>query len=219
MFLTFEGIDGSGKTTLSSAVAQRLRERGNHVVLFHKKSVPPGVDPYVERHLKTLGRLLWDDADRQPIHLLGNDHWVRIMAAYFAATTETVIRPALSDGAIVVTDNWYYKFIARMTINTAHPRHDFDDVFGALDRPSRTFFLDVDPEAAAVRKGHFTQGEVGKHQRDGADTADGFVHYQTKVAAFYRDLASEQGWDVISPGLRTPAELAEVVVDSLDRVR
>ncbi|WP_157630885.1 dTMP kinase [Kribbella catacumbae] len=211
--MSFEGIDGSGKTTLSGAVAQELRNRGADVVLFQKKTVPVDADPYVQHHLAALGRLIWDDADQQPIHLLGDEHWVRLMAAYFAAVHEAVIQPAVQSGRTVVTDNWYFKFFARMTINTGYRLEDFEKVFGGVGQPTEVVYLDVDPAVASARKGTFTRGELGEHQRDGAN--DGFVGYQSKVAAFYRELAADGQWRCIQPGALTPAELAAKVVDQL----
>lgn len=185
------------------------------MVLFQKKTIPADVDPYVQRHLAALGRLLWEDADGQPVHLLGDPHWVRLMASYFALISEVVIEPALRAGAFVVTDNWYFKFFARVTIDTGYPREDFDKIFEGIGQPTEVFYLDVDPEVAAARKAVFTQGELGEHQCGHRSPGEGFVGYQSKVAAFYRGLARERKWQVIEPGTLTPAELAEVVVEDL----
>lgn len=218
MFIAFEGIDGAGKTTLSTAVTARLRHQGADVELFHKKSVPDGAHPYVRHHIEGLSRLLWTDADTQPTHLLGEAHWVRLMSAYFAAVEEAFITPATEAGRMVVTDNWYYKFFSRMTVDTRYPRAGFERVFQDIGDPDLVVFLDVPPETAAARKTSFTLGEKGGHMR--SDSAcRGFVDYQTKVASFYRGLASELGWHWLTPGARSVEELAEEVVGLLRAAR
>ena len=81
--------------------------------------------------------------------------------------------------------------------------------------PSHVVFLEVDPSMAFVRKGQFTQGEIGQHQRNGNAEGSGFVAYQTKMAEVYRGLAQERKWPAIQPGSSTPEELAATVIQSL----
>ncbi len=219
MLIAFEGIDGAGKTTLSSAVAAHLRSAGTDVELFHKKTMPDGADPYVREHLAGLAHLLWAGADRQPIHLLGDEHWVRLMASYFAAVHETVVKPASAAGKVVVTDNWYYKFFSRMSINTGYPMESFTRVFDGVGEPDLVVYLDVSPATAAARKQEFTIGEQGGHVRSAEGASSGFVDYQTDVASFYEQLARERGWRWLTPGERSPEELAAIVVGMLEPVR
>ncbi|MGH3937151.1 MAG: dTMP kinase [Pseudonocardiaceae bacterium] len=218
MFISFEGIDGAGKTTLSTALAHQLGRHGVDVVLFHKKSIPLGVDPYVEQHLATLSRLIWDEADHQPIHLLGDAHWVRLMAAYFAAISEVVIQPALAAGRTVVTDNWYYKFLARITVNTGCPQDECERVFDGILEPTDVVYLELDPSVAVARKSRFTRGEIGQHQRQSEAGDQGFVRYQSTVAEFYRGLAEERKWSIVRPEHETPEELANLVARDLGLV-
>src|SRR5919204_6378933 len=89
VFVTFEGIDGSGKSTQADLLADALRAEGRHVVATRE---PGGTE---------LGERIRD-------LLLGRDGRVSAWAeaALFAAAraqlVEQVIRPALGDGADVV---------------------------------------------------------------------------------------------------------------------
>lgn len=219
MFISLEGIDGAGKTTLCGTLARLLEKRGVPVLLFYKKQVPDDLDPYVKKHLATLARLIWSEADYRPIHLLGDDHWVRLIASYYAAVSDAIIRPALAAGNTVIADNWYYKFFARMVVDVGFDRNHFMQVFDAVAQPTDPVYLDIDPTVAMARKDSFTSGELGHHQRLGAAPMNDFVGYQTEIARFYRELVMAGNWLTIRPGAATPDELAVSVAEKLGFVK
>jgi dTMP kinase len=142
MFVSFEGLDGSGKTTQAELLAAHLTEQGHEVVLTRE----PGGTPLGE----AIRALLLDGPEMTP--------WAE--AALFAAArgelVERVIRPALDRGAIVVCDRYLdsslaYQGIARglgvervLELNAV--------VSGDLV-PDRTFLLDIDPVEAIERLG------------------------------------------------------------------
>ena len=139
MFVTFEGVDGSGKSTQAELAAAFLGEGGREVVATRE----PGGTPLGER----VRELLLDGPDMTA--------WAEasLFAAARAELAEHVIRPALARGAIVVSDRYLdsslaYQGIARglgiervLELNAA--------VAGLL--PDRTFVLLVDEPTAAAR--------------------------------------------------------------------
>src|SRR5262245_57952904 len=90
MFVTFEGVDGSGKSTQARLLAAHLEERGREVVATRE----PGGTPLGER----VRELLLDGGDVTP--------WAEaaLFAAARAELAERVIRPALARSADVVCD-------------------------------------------------------------------------------------------------------------------
>ncbi|HEX6147920.1 MAG TPA: dTMP kinase, partial [Acidimicrobiia bacterium] len=97
-YIALEGGDGSGKTTLSSALAAQLRSDGDEVVEVRE----PGGTPLGE-------------AVREM--LLDSDHvdpWAEVFlfAAQRAQLVREVVAPALSRGAWVISDRTYYSSIA-----------------------------------------------------------------------------------------------------------
>ena len=94
LFLTFEGLDGSGKTTQMRRLARRLREEGGEVVEL--------AEPGTTEIGKKIRSILLD-----PAHEMMSP--VTEMLLYFAARAQTVdeiLRPALERGATVVSDRW-----------------------------------------------------------------------------------------------------------------
>jgi dTMP kinase len=142
MFVTFEGLDGSGKSTQAELLADWLRAEGRTVLTTRE----PGGTPVGEavRDLVLHGDELspWTEA--------------ALFAAARAEHVELAIRPALERGEDVVCDRYLdssvaYQGIARglgesrvLDLNLA--------VTGGL-LPDRTFLVLVDPEEARRRGG------------------------------------------------------------------
>ena len=142
MFVTFEGIDGSGKTTQARLLAERLRDEGRDIVTTRE----PGGTPLGER----VRELLLAGEDMSP--------WAEaaLFAAARAELVARVIRPALERGADVVCDRYVdsslaYQGIARGLGVDAVLGLNQEAIGGLL--PDRTFLLLLDPDEARARSG------------------------------------------------------------------
>src|ERR1022692_579699 len=100
LFLTFEGMDGSGKTTQMRLLAERLRARGRDVL---ETAEPGGTRIGIE-----IRRILLDAANQE----LGP---TAEMLLYFACRAQNVdewIMPALAAGKIVLSDRFPVSAVA-----------------------------------------------------------------------------------------------------------
>src|SRR5919205_3262104 len=142
MFVTFEGVDGSGKSTQAELLTDALRESGREVVATRE----PGGTPLGEQIREVL--LRGDDASP----------WAEasLFAAARAELVERVIGPALDRGAVVVCDRYLdsslaYQGIARGLGVDRVLELNLPAIRGQL--PDRTFLLEIDPAEAAARLG------------------------------------------------------------------
>jgi dTMP kinase len=139
-FITIEGIDGAGKSSHLAYIADRVRERGAHVIETRE---PGGT---------RLGEALRALVLHEPMQ-------VRTEACLmFGARSEhvsQVIEPALAAGQWVVCDRFTDSTFAYQCGGHGLPLAVFEALCRAVEPlplPDATFLFDVDPEVAAARQ-------------------------------------------------------------------
>ena len=201
MFLSFEGIDGSGKSTQLRRLAAALSAEGRPVRTVRE----PGGEPVAER----VRALLLDPAlDVRPrAELL-------LFSAARAQLVERVVRPALAAGETVLADRFFDSTTAyqgsgrglgapgRSAAFDLDTFHRF--VTGGLV-PARTYLLDVPAETAAARRA----GED-----DDRMEAAGLDFFRRVRLAYLALAAQHEGRVLVLDGTRPPDELhAEILAD------
>lgn len=140
-FLSFEGIDGSGKSTQARLLAQALRDAGHAVTLTREPGGSPGAEDI--RRL-----VLEGDPDRWSA-----ETEILLFTAARRDHLEKTIRPALEQGTIVITDRFadstrVYQGITRGDLRTTVDRlHDL--MIGT--EPDLTLLIDIDPATGLSR--------------------------------------------------------------------
>ncbi len=144
LFITFEGTEGSGKSTHIKLLADRLRASGRSVRLLRE----PGGTPIGEEVRHTLKHSEQNYAMTAEAELL-------LMNASRAQLVREVIRPALAAGDLVLCDRFYDSTIAyqgygrQLDLNVVRTIIDF--AVGTT-RPSLTFLLSVPIEVSETRR-------------------------------------------------------------------
>lgn len=168
-FLVLEGPEGAGKSTLARALTARMRTAGVEPVVVRE----PGGTPAAEalRH-----ELLHDDRAWTPAAEL------LYIAAARADLVAKVIRPALRDGRVVLSDRFDLSTRAYQIGGRGLPALEVEWVNQAATGglvPDLTLVLDVPPEVGQAR-----QVASGKRQDRLDREAEAF---HQRVAAVYRD--------------------------------
>jgi dTMP kinase len=168
VFISFEGLDGSGKTTQAAMLADALELEGITVVRVRE----PGGTTTGER----IRELLLDRGSR-----IGPAAEALLYAAARAQLVDEVIRPALERGETVIADRFIdsslaYQGVARGLGLDAVLAANQLGLAGLM--PTMTLLLELPPEQAARRRG----GAPDRIEAEG----DGF---HTAVAEGFRDAA------------------------------
>ena len=194
LFVTFEGIDRSGKTTQARMLVDAL---GNEALAVRE----PGGTEVGER----LRELLKD-----PAASIAAETEALLFAAARAELVAQVIRPALDDGKVVVSDRFLDSSLAYQGIARGLGVEDVEHInrfaTGGL-LPDLTILLSIRPQRAAARAGQLDRFE---------DEGDSL---QNAVFDAYRSLANAdpERWRVVDadrPSSEVHAEVLHVVQEA-----
>jgi dTMP kinase len=190
LFVTFEGGEGSGKSTQLARLAARLRARGIEPVVTRE----PGGTPLAEG----IRELLLDPA-RRP----GAMSEALLMEAARADLVASLVRPALAAGRVVLCDRYDDSTLAYQgagrgldsgllaLLNQA--------ATGGLE-PDLTLLYDVPPEVGLARR-ESAAGETNRLDREPAD-----FHLRVRRCFLELAAAAPRRW-VVLDATATPDEL------------
>lgn len=200
MFITFEGIDGSGKSTQARLLADHLRGQGREVVLTREPGGSAGAE-----EIRRL--VLEGDPDRWSA-----ETEILLFTAARRDHLERVIGPALDAGKIVISD----RFADSTRMYQGLSRGDLRDTVDRLHQmmitrePDLTFLIDMDPEVGLAR----ARGRNGTEERFEdfgaglqARMRDGFLALADEFPARFR----------VIDGNRKPEAVAAEVAAIADR--
>jgi dTMP kinase len=182
LFITFEGTEGSGKTTQISLLADRLRSMGFHVRTLRE----PGGTPIGEEVRHTLKHSPANHAMTAEAELL-------LMNASRAQLVREVIRPALASGEIVLCDRFYDSTIAYQgygrQLDLQMVRSIIDVAVGDT-RPHLTLLFMVSQEVSEARRMARQPSLPLQMKRDRFEEAD--RSFFARVATGYEAIAAAE---------------------------
>jgi dTMP kinase len=201
LFLSLEGIDGSGKSTQARRLAEFLRQQGHTVTLTREPGGSPGAEE--------IRRLVLEGAP---------DRWsaeteILLFTAARRDHLEKTIRPALQRGDVVITDRFadstrVFQGLTRGDLtNTVNRLHDL--MIGV--EPGITLLFDLDPRKGLAR----ATARAGKELRFEdmglafqEKAREGFLSLAAKHPRFRvidadgdADTVAARVWDVVEPHL------------------
>jgi dTMP kinase len=143
MLITFEGPDGSGKTTQIALLADALIQQGYSIC----RTREPGGTPIGEQIRDVL-----HDPDNEPMEARTE---ILLYSASRAQLVAEVIRPELAQGAIVLCDRFFDSTFAYQGygrgLDLEALRRITEFAVGGL-RPDLTVYVDIDPEVGLKRR-------------------------------------------------------------------
>lgn len=193
-FLSFEGVDGSGKSTQARRLADALRSAGRTVTLTREPGGSAGAE-----EIRRL--VLEGDADRW-----SPETELLLFTAARRDHLEKTIRPALARGETVITDRFadstrIYQGITRGDLATTVDKlHDL--MIGV--EPDLTLLIDIDPELGLSR----ALARAGTELR----FEDMGLEIQRQMRAGFLKLAAAHPRFVVIDGARDPDAVAADVL-------
>lgn len=193
-FITFEGIDGSGKSTQARRFADHLRARGADVVLTREPGGSPGAEEI--RQLVLTG-----DPDRW-----SPETEILLFTASRRDHLEKTITPSLAAGKSVISD----RFADSTRVYQGATRGDLRAMVDSLHKlmigrePDLTFIIDMDPATALER---------GLARKSGEDRFEDFgLGFQETLRHGFLALAhANADRCVLIDGNRTPDQIASEI--------
>jgi len=193
LFITFEGGEGGGKSVQAKALYRRLSKVGVPVLLTHE----PGGTPFGRR----IGRWLkWaQDTNVSPLAEL------MLFNAARAQSVAEVIKPALEDGKVVISD----RYADSTTVYQGYGRNLDLAMVKAVNKaatqglaPDLTVLLDAPVEVCFARKGECKPDRFEQEA----------ISFHNKVREGYLKLASEElkRWLVVDAS-QSKTRIAEII--------
>jgi len=196
-FITFEGGEGSGKSTQAKLLAEKLKSLGVGVKLTRE----PGGSPAAEviRHILLSGAA-------KP---LGAEAEAMLFAAARDDHLATTIRPAIDKGFWVISDRFADSTrVYQGVLGQVDPRliRRLERIIIGDTWPDLTFILDV-PADEGLQRAHARRGE-GAVDRFEGETAE----FHSKLREAYRQLAaSEPGRCILIDATQPKEKVAEQI--------
>lgn len=200
MFITFEGIEGSGKSTLMAAIERALRAEGHEVVTAREPGGTPSGDAvrkiFLEPALSVnaMAEMLLINASRSQL-------------------VADVIRPALARGAVVLCDRYvdsslaYQGYGRRLSLDFV--RTVCDAATGGLV-PDLTLLVDISPETSRERVSARGAGHDRMEREDEA--------FHARVREGYLEIARRDPRFVVLEGERAPEMVADAAMAALSAI-
>ncbi len=203
LFLTFEGIDGSGKSTQARRLAEHLQSQGRNVVLTREPGGSPGAE-----EIRRL--VLEGDPDRWSA-----ETEILLFTAARRDHLERTILPALESGKVVICDRFADSTRMYQGLSRGDLRASVDQLHRLMigREPDLTILVDMDPETGLSRaKGR--QGTEERFEDFGPDLQRkmraGFLGLADEFATRFRVIDGNRDMDAVARDISGVVEQALV---------
>lgn len=200
LFITFEGIDGSGKSTQLRRIAERLKGDGHNVVVTREPGGSPGAE-----EIRNL--LLNGETDRWSF-----ETEILLFNAARRDHLERTVIPALEDGAVVLCDRFFdttRAYQGAMSRDRAAIVEEMHRLIIGVE-PDLTLLLDISPQTG-LRRAMERSGETGETRIEGRGLA-----FQAEARRNFLALAASESRFRVVDANGHPDPLTDVIKSRID---
>jgi len=201
LFISFEGIDGSGKSTQARLLAERLQASGHDVVLTREPGGSPGAE-----EIRAL--VLQGDPDRWSA-----ETEILLFTAARRDHLERLIGPALDDGQIVICDRYADSTRLYQGLSRGDLRGTVDQLHTLMigREPDLTILIDMDPETG-LKRALGRNGTEERFEAFGQDMQqrmrDGFLALADEFADRFRVIDGNRPLEAVADDVLTTVNAA-----------
>lgn len=199
LFITFEGIDGSGKSTQARLLHQALSDAGHDVILTREPGGSPGAE-----EIRSL--VLEGDPDRWSA-----ETEILLFTAARRDHLERVINPALNKGQIVICDRFADSTRMYQGLSRGDLRGIVDQLHSLMigREPDLTILIDMDP-SLGLNRALSRQGTEERFEDFGADLQErmraGFLALAEEFADRFHVIDGARDIEDVAQDVRAVAE-------------
>ena len=199
LFITFEGIDGSGKSTQARLLHQALSDAGHDVILTREPGGSPGAE-----EIRSL--VLEGDPDRWSA-----ETEILLFTAARRDHLERVINPALNRGQIVICDRFADSTRMYQGLSRGDLRGIVDQLHSLMigREPDLTILIDMDP-SLGLNRALSRQGTEERFEDFGADLQErmraGFLALAEEFADRFHVIDGARDIEDVAQDVRAVAE-------------
>lgn len=208
-FISFDGPDGGGKTTQIERLRVRLEAMGHQVVKTREIGGTPEAEKIRDLVVRKSG------GNWSPL--------AQLLLAFTARLvhTEDLIKPALAQNKIVLTDRYADSTYVYQVVAGGLPPERFDEIYkftlGSF-KPDLTLILDVDAALATVRTGRSVQANVSREEKADDRFESQGETLQAVVRRSYLDIAARNpGRCVVIDASRPVDDVADIVWKTVEQ--
>ncbi len=198
MFITFEGIDGSGKSTQIQMLSRQLGERGFSVQIFRE---PGGTE--VSEKVREL--LLQPDVDMQPIAE------ILLFSAARAQLISEKVKPLLAKDVIVILDRFYDSTVAYQgygrSVLPLKDVHKLNEIASQGVIPDITFYLRLSQQDAQSRITHKKKDRIEMAGKD----------FYRKVVQGFEELAEAEDRFIVVDASTGREEIHQFIMQTIGK--
>lgn len=205
-FITFEGLDGSGKSTLIAGVRSAFEKSRSEVVVTRE----PGGTPFAEE----IRRLILKTDGESPVSATE----ILLYEASRAQHVAKVIAPALRSGKTVLCDRFSESTVAFQCFARGISRAEVETLNRYAEqgvRPELVILLDLTVEESRRRQ-QGRQSQAGSEQADRIEREADDFHERVRNGFLTQAQEEPTRWFVLDAGL-DPAKLLETTLAELRR--
>lgn len=202
MFISFEGIDGCGKSTQVQLLEGVLRVKGYNVLVLRE----PGATPLSEAVRQVLLNSTFDIEATAELLLF---------CASRRQLVEHVIKPEIAQSTIVICDRYadsstaYQGYGRGIPIETVHSANAI--ATGGL-MPDITFYLDISVSESLARAGSRSESALDRMERAGTE-------FFERVRTGYQNISETESRFCVIDGTQTVQEIHGQIISAVDTLQ